>query len=60
MNTMFLKMYLKLQDLMNREEGQDLVEYALVIALISVAAIASLQVLATAITKVFNGIATDL
>ena len=60
MNTMFLKMYLELQDLMNREEGQDLVEYALVIALISVAAIASLQVLATAITKVFNGIATDL
>jgi Flp pilus assembly pilin Flp len=35
MNTMIMKMYLKCQDLMNREEGQDLVEYALVIALIS-------------------------
>ncbi len=60
MNTMFLKMYLKLQDLMNREEGQDLVEYALVIALISVAAIASLTTLATKITAVFNGIGNDL
>jgi pilus assembly protein Flp/PilA len=60
MNTMFLKMYLKLQGLMNREEGQDLVEYALVIALISVAAIASLKTLATSITAVFNGIGNDL
>ena len=60
MNTMFLKMYLKLQNLMNREEGQDLVEYALVLALISVAAVASLSTLATKITSVFNGIGNDL
>jgi pilus assembly protein Flp/PilA len=30
------------QDLMNREEGQDLVEYALVLALITVGAVAIL------------------
>ncbi len=54
MNTMFLKMYLKCQDLMNREEGQDLVEYALVIALVSIAAVASLKTLATAIVNVFT------
>jgi len=60
MNTMFLKMYLKLQDLTNREEGQDLVEYALVIALIAVAAITSLGTLASKITGSFNAIASGL
>jgi len=39
MNTMLLKLYVKFQDLMNREEGQDLVEYALVLALITVGAV---------------------
>jgi pilus assembly protein Flp/PilA len=57
---MFLKMYLKLQDLMNREEGQDLVEYALVLALISIAAVASLKTLANAVVNVFNNITGDL
>jgi Flp pilus assembly pilin Flp len=42
MNTMLLKLYVKFQDLMNREEGQDLVEYALVLALITVGAVAIL------------------
>jgi len=60
MNTMFLKMYIKFQDFMSREEGQDLVEYALVLALISVAAVASLSTLAGKITNVFNGIGNDL
>jgi pilus assembly protein Flp/PilA len=60
MNTMFLKMYLKCQDLMNREEGQDLVEYALVIALVSVAAVASLGTLANKIIATFGAISTAL
>jgi pilus assembly protein Flp/PilA len=60
MNTMFLKMYLKCQDLMNREEGQDLVEYALVIALISVAAVVALTALASKITGTFNSIGNNL
>jgi pilus assembly protein Flp/PilA len=60
MNTMFLKMYLKVQDLMNREEGQDLVEYALVLALISIAAVASLKTLANAVVNVFANITADL
>ena len=60
MNTMFLKMYLKVQDLMNREEGQDLVEYALVIALVSIAAVASLGTLAGKIVGVFTAISADL
>ena len=60
MNTMFLKMYLKCQDLMNREEGQDLVEYALVIALVSVAAVASLGPLANKIVATFSSISGAL
>ena len=60
MNTMLLKMYVKFQDLMDREEGQDLVEYALVVALIALAATASMKVLGTAISTIFTSITTQL
>jgi pilus assembly protein Flp/PilA len=60
MNNMLLKMYVKFQELKDREEGQDLVEYALVIALVSIAAIATMSTLAGKITFVFSTIATDL
>ncbi len=60
MNTMLLKMYVKFQDLMNREEGQDLVEYALVLALIALGATASMRALATGIGTAFNNITTTL
>jgi pilus assembly protein Flp/PilA len=53
---MLLKLYVKFQDLMNREEGQDLVEYALVLALIALGATASMKVLATAISTEFTTI----
>ncbi|MGD0938737.1 MAG: Flp family type IVb pilin [Terracidiphilus sp.] len=56
MNTMLTKLYIKFQDLMNREEGQDLVEYALVIALVSVAAVATLGTMANKITATFTSI----
>ena len=46
MNDMLLKLYVKFQDLMNREEGQDLVEYALVVALIAFGATAGMKALA--------------
>jgi pilus assembly protein Flp/PilA len=58
MNTMFLKMYVKLQNLMSREEGQDLVEYALVVALIALGATASMKALATSISSAFASIST--
>ena len=58
MNTMFLKLYVKLQDLMSREEGQDLVEYALVVALIALGATASMKGLASAISTSFANIST--
>ena len=35
MNNVLLKLYIKLQDLATREEGQDLVEYALIVAVVA-------------------------
>ena len=60
MNTMLLKMYVKFQDLASREEGQDLVEYALVVALIAFGATAGMKSLATGLNSAFQGISTTL
>jgi pilus assembly protein Flp/PilA len=60
MNNLLIKMYVKFQELKDREDGQDLVEYALVIVLVSIAAVASLGTLAGKITGVFSTIGADL
>jgi len=60
MNTMLLKLYVKFQDLASREEGQDLVEYALVVALIAFGATAGMKALATGLNSAFQGISTTL
>jgi pilus assembly protein Flp/PilA len=51
---MLLKLYVKFQDLMSREEGQDLVEYTLVLALIALGAVASMRTVATTISSEFS------
>jgi pilus assembly protein Flp/PilA len=50
----------KFQDLVNREEGQDLVEYALVVALIAFGATAGMKALASGINGAFSTISTTL
>jgi pilus assembly protein Flp/PilA len=60
MNTMLSKVHVKLQDLVNREEGQDLVEYALVVALVAFGATAALQTLGSGLNSVFADIGTTL
>lgn len=60
MNNAMLKLYIKMQSLMVREEGQDLVEYALIISLIAVVLVASLQALEGKISTVFSTIGTAL
>lgn len=60
MNDAFLRMLVKFHALAIREEGQDLVEYALVDGLISVAAVAVLQSAATAVNNVISNITTTL
>lgn len=60
MNTMLLRLYVKFQNLLNREEGQDLVEYALTVALIALGSAASMQSVATAISNEFASISVTL
>ena len=60
MNTMLIKLYVKLQDLMNREEGQDLVEYAMVVALIALSATIGMKDLAGGINHAFNSVSVAL
>ena len=52
--------YLRMQRLIVREEGQDLIEYALVVALIAFAAVGAMQQLAVDINAVYTGIGTTL
>ena len=60
MNNLLLKLYIKFQDLKNSEEGQDLVEYALVVALIAFGATAGMGKLAGAINTAFGNVSTQL
>jgi pilus assembly protein Flp/PilA len=60
MNDLMIKMYVTLKAVIAREEGQDLVEYALVVALIAFGAITGMGYLATGINHAFSGIATTL
>ena len=60
MNSIYLSLYVKLQNLMNREDGQDLVEYALVVALIAFGATAGMQSLASGLNTAFSNINTVL
>jgi pilus assembly protein Flp/PilA len=60
MNTLVLKLYVKFQDLMSREEGQDLVEYALVAAIIALGAVATMTSLQTEINTVYTDITSAL
>jgi pilus assembly protein Flp/PilA len=53
-----------MKQLMNRfvsdESGQDLIEYALVAALVGLGSVASMQTLAGSIANTFNNISTSL
>jgi pilus assembly protein Flp/PilA len=60
MNNLLLKLYVKFQDLASREEGQDLVEYALVVALIAFGAVAGMKSLSSAINTAFSNVSAQL
>ena len=49
-----------LKDSLKEENGQDLIEYALVVALIAFAAVGAMQTLATDINTAFTHIGTTL
>lgn len=60
MKDMMLKLYVTLQNAMSNEEGQDLVEYALVVALIAFGAVAGMSALSTELNTAFNTISTKV
>jgi Flp pilus assembly pilin Flp len=55
-----LQVHLKIQDLRHSEAGQDLVEYALLVTLIALGAIAGVRHVATAVSAVFNQVSSSL
>ena len=60
MNNLILKLLIKFKDLAQRDEGQDLVEYALVVALIAFGSTAGMGALASGINNVFNTVSSTL
>ena len=55
-----MRVYLALTALRNGEEGQAMVEYALILALVSVAAVAILSTLGHSVSSIFSEINADL
>ena len=55
-----IRLYLAFKELRDEESGQAMVEYALILALVSVAAIAILNTLGGSVSSIFNKINTDL
>jgi pilus assembly protein Flp/PilA len=60
MKTFLLKQYVRMQTLLGDERGQDLIEYALVVALIAFAATAGMNTVATDINSAFTKIGSKL
>jgi pilus assembly protein Flp/PilA len=59
-NGFLVKLYVKFQDLSSREDGQDLVEYALVVAMIAFGATAGMGKLASGINTAFSNVSSKL
>jgi pilus assembly protein Flp/PilA len=63
LDSMYVKLIVAHGDLRNRlarEEGQALVEYALIISLVALLCIAALQLTGNSITSIFNNISSEL
>jgi pilus assembly protein Flp/PilA len=60
MKTQMMSLYFRIQEQLSREEGQDLIEYALLVALIAFGAVAGLHTVANAINNTFMNISSTL
>ena len=60
LNNLMAYLTVAFMDIKTREEGQGLVEYALILALISVVAIVALQLIGTNVTGVLDDIGAAL
>jgi len=55
-----VKLFVKFQTLMSNKDGQGMVEYGLIIALISIAAIAAILLLGPKLVTLFTNVNTSL
>ena len=55
-----MRIYVAFKDLRDAESGQAMVEYALILALVSVAAVGILAALGTSVSSIFSVINQDL
>ncbi len=60
MNTLMLRTYLFMKQTLEQEDGQDMVEYALVIALIAFGAVTGLHSITAGLNKAFASISSSL
>jgi pilus assembly protein Flp/PilA len=60
MKDKLLRFSIKLRTLLSDEQGQDLIEYALVVAIIAFGATAAMSTLSSDINQAFSTIATEL
>ena len=60
MHSTISQLQMRLINLTNGEDGQDLVEYALVVCLIALACISGVNQVASAVTTVFSNISSSL
>ncbi len=60
MNKLIWGLYFKFREVMSTEDGQDLVEYALVVAIIAFGAVIGMKSLSSEIKTAFNTISSDL
>jgi Flp pilus assembly pilin Flp len=56
MGTRFTALYLRLRDRIAQEQGQDLLEYSFVVAIIALAAAAGMQTVAIDVNQIFTNI----
>jgi pilus assembly protein Flp/PilA len=60
MNVDLNKFYNRMQNLLSNEDGQDLIEYALVVALIALGATAGMSTVASDINSAFTNVGATL
>jgi pilus assembly protein Flp/PilA len=60
MDDLIFKLFVRLQPLMKREEGQNLVEYGLIIALIAFGAAASMKTVGSDISMIYSAISVTV
>lgn len=60
MSKTLFRLYVHFQDLRYREDGQDLVEYALLLTMISLALVSGMSGIASAVKNVFSNISNSL